>query len=60
MVANFWLRSKDTSSASNFTGFLQETLSAFGNKKVGSVRLDSGFCQQYSYLPQQKSVENSY
>ena len=25
--------------------FLQETLAMFGNKKVGLVRLDSGFCQ---------------
>lgn len=46
MVANFWLRSGDTSSAHNFVGFLEETLSVFGNKKVGLVRLDSGFCQK--------------
>lgn len=46
MVANFWLRSGNTSSANNFIGFLEETLSVFGDKKVGLVRLDSGFCQQ--------------
>ncbi len=46
MVANFWLRSGDTSSANNFVGFLEETLSIFGDKKVGLVRLDSGFCQK--------------
>lgn len=44
MVANFWLRSGDTASSTNFLGFLEETLSIFGDKKVGLVRLDSGFC----------------
>lgn len=46
MVANFWLRSGDTSSSSNFLGFLEDTLANFGNKKVGLVRLDSGFCSK--------------
>ncbi len=46
MVANFWLRSGDTSSATNFIPFLENTLANFGNKKVGLVRLDSGFCQK--------------
>ncbi|WP_149915223.1 IS1380 family transposase [Sphingobacterium cavernae] len=46
MVANFWLRSGNTSSANNFIGFLEETLSVFGAKKVGLVRLNSGFCQK--------------
>ena len=46
MVANFWLRSGNTSSTNNFIGFLEETLSVFGAKKVGMVRLDSGFCQK--------------
>lgn len=44
MVANFWLRSGDTAASTNFLGFLEETLSMFGDKKVGLVRLDSGFC----------------
>lgn len=35
MVANFWLRSGDSSSANNFIGFLEETLAVFGDKKVG-------------------------
>jgi hypothetical protein len=43
MVANFWLRSGNSSSANNFVGFLEDTLSVFGDKKVGLVRLDSGF-----------------
>lgn len=56
MVANFWLRSGNSSSANNFVSFLTETLSIFGDKKVGLVRLDSGFCQKdvLDYLEQQK------
>jgi hypothetical protein len=46
MVANFWLRSGNSSSANNFISFLEDTLSRFGDKKVGLVRLDSGFCQK--------------
>lgn len=46
MVANFWLRSGNSSSANNFVGFLEDTLSKFGDKKVGLIRLDSGFCQK--------------
>jgi hypothetical protein len=42
MVANFWLRSGNSSSANNFVGFLEDTLSVFGDKKVGLLRLDSG------------------
>lgn len=56
MVANFWLRSGNTSSANNFVGFLEETLSIFGDKKVGLVRLDSGFCSKeiMDYLEQKE------
>ena len=52
LVANFWLRSGDSSSANNFIGFLEDTLVNFGNRKVGLIRLDSGFCQNnvMSYL----------
>jgi hypothetical protein len=55
MVANFWLRSGDSHTANNFVSFLAETLSVFGDKKVGLVRLDSGFCQQevFNYLEQE-------
>lgn len=45
LVANMWLRSGDTSSANNFLAFLEDTLSKLRNKKVGLIRLDSGFCQ---------------
>lgn len=52
MVANFWLRSGNSSSSNNFLSFLEDTLAMFGDKKVGLVRLDSGFCsdQIMSYL----------
>lgn len=46
MVANFWLRSGNASSANNFISFLEDTLSNFGNKVVGLIRLDSGFYQK--------------
>ena len=56
MVANFWLRSGNTSSSNNFVGFLEETLSVFGDKKVGLVRLDSGFFSKdiMGYLEQKE------
>jgi hypothetical protein len=52
MVANFWLRSGDAHTANNFKAFLEETLSFFGNKKIGLLRLDSGFYDQkiFDYL----------
>ncbi len=40
-----WLRSGDTSSANNFPGFLEDTLSKLKNKTVSLIRLDSGFFQ---------------
>ncbi len=56
MVANFWLRSGDSSSSNNFLSFLEDTLSKFGDKKVGLTRLDSGFCSDeiMSYLEQKQ------
>jgi hypothetical protein len=52
MVANFWLRSGDAHTANNFQAFLEETLSFFGNKKIGLLRLDSGFYDKniFNYL----------
>jgi len=44
LVANFWLRSGDTASSSNFLAFLEDTLRKLEGKKVGLARLDSGFC----------------
>jgi hypothetical protein len=43
LVTNFWLRSGDTGATSNFLSFLENTFEKLGNKKVGLVRLDSGF-----------------
>jgi hypothetical protein len=44
LVANFWLRSGDTASSTNFLSFLENTLEKLENKKVSLIRLDSGFC----------------
>ena len=43
MMANMWLRSGVSSSSGNFHGFVEETLERLKEKKVGLVRLDSGF-----------------
>jgi hypothetical protein len=52
LVANFWLRSGDTASSSNFLSFLENTLEKLSSKKVSLMRLDSGFCSDdiMSYL----------
>ena len=44
IVANFWLRSGDTSASNNFLLFLENTLEKLECKKVSLIRLDSGFC----------------
>lgn len=46
MVANFWLRPGDTSSANNIIAFLEETFSILKDKTIGLFRADSGFYQQ--------------
>jgi len=43
MVANAWMRSGNTSSASSFKEFLEETLSVLKDKAIGLLRADSGF-----------------
>jgi hypothetical protein len=52
MVANFWLRSGDSHTASNFKGFLEDTLQKLKGKTVGLMRLDSGFYDKevFEYL----------
>jgi NADH:ubiquinone oxidoreductase subunit len=52
MVANFWLRSGDAHTANNFKAFLEETLSFLQDKKIGLLRLDSGFYSKeiFDYL----------
>lgn len=54
LVANMWLRSGDTSSANNFLGFLEDTLSKLKSKTISLIRLDSGFFQSdiLDYLEQ--------
>lgn len=43
MVANFWLRPGNASSANNTLSFLESTLHNLGEKTVGLLRADSGF-----------------
>lgn len=43
LVANFWLRPGNTSSANNVLGFIEATLENLGATKVGLFRADSGF-----------------
>jgi hypothetical protein len=43
MIANFWLRPGNTSSANNFLAFLEDTLNKLSGKVVGLLRADSGF-----------------
>lgn len=43
LVANLWLRPGNTSSANNFAAFLEDTINKLQNKKIGLIRLDSGF-----------------
>lgn len=52
MVANFWLRSGDTYTSGGFIRFLEETVERLRDKKIGLVRLDSGFYdkQIFDYL----------
>ncbi|MFA5657627.1 MAG: IS1380 family transposase [Dysgonamonadaceae bacterium] len=52
MVANFWLRPGNAHTGNNLKGFLEETLSFLQNKKIGLLRLDSGFYDQdiFNYL----------
>ena len=49
MVANFWLRAGDAHSANNFQAFLEETLQHFPGKKIGLLRLDSGFYSKSTF-----------
>ena len=43
MIANFWLRPGNTSASTNFLSFLEDTLEKLHGKRVGLVRMDSGF-----------------
>jgi hypothetical protein len=52
MVANFRLRPGDAHTANNFKAFLEEIFRFIGDKKIGLLRLDSGFYSQeiFDYL----------
>ena len=43
MIANYWLRPGNTSASTNYLSFLEDTHSRLHNKKVGLIRMDSGF-----------------
>lgn len=43
MIANYWLRPGNTSASTNYLSFLEDTLSKLEGKRVGLVRMDSGF-----------------
>ena len=43
MIANYWLRPGNTGATTNFLSFLENTLERLHNKKVGLIRMDSGF-----------------
>ena len=59
-VANFWLRSGDAHTANNIKAFLEETLDFVGDKKIGLLRLDSGFYSKdiFNYLEQRQNPIN--
>lgn len=57
MVANFWLRSGDAYTTSNFLSFLEDTLSRLEGKVISLLRADSGFYSKeiFEYL-ESKSI----
>jgi hypothetical protein len=57
MAANFWLRSGDAHTANNFKAFLEETLHFLQNRRIGLLRLDSGFYSHdiFEYLETRES-----
>jgi len=60
MVANFWLRSGNTSSSEGFVAFLEDTFQKLKNKTIGLLRLDSGFYSKeiFDYLEQKEKPIN--
>lgn len=43
MIANFWLRPGNTAASTNFPAFLNDTLGKLDGKRIGLIRMDSGF-----------------
>ena len=60
MVANYWLRSGNTSSSEGFVAFLEDTFQKLKNKTIGLLRLDSGFYSReiFDYLEQKEKPIN--
>jgi Transposase DDE domain. len=60
MVANLWLRSGNTNSASNMYSFLEDTLDKLQGKKIGLLRADSGFYGEeiFQYLEGRQEAIN--
>ena len=56
MIANYWLHPGNTSASTNYLAFLDDTLSRLERKKVGLVRMDSGFFSKgiMDYLEQKR------
>ena len=64
MIANYWLRPGNTSASTNYLSFLEDTLSKLEGKRVGLVRMDSGFfARKYpdmKYLAYFQAYTNTY
>ncbi len=43
MIANYWLRPGNASAGTNYLAFLDDTLARLQDKRVGLIRMDSGF-----------------
>ena len=59
MIANFWLRPGNTSASTNFLSFLEDTLEKLHGKRVGLVRMDSGFFAGHTRIHQKKQGQES-
>lgn len=59
LIANCWLRPGNASSAHNVNAFLDATLAHLGNKRVGLLRADSGFCDA-AFLDKVEALGISY
>ena len=62
MVANFWLRPGNSYTTNNFVGFLEDTLEKLKGKRIGLIRLDSGFYSKkvFEYLENKRPEAINY
>ena len=58
MIADYWLRPGNTAASTNYLSFLEDTLENLAGKRVGLIRMDSGFFTKeiLDYL-EQKGLE---